>query len=69
MMTCGRGLIVAEYVPTNDGRPLKTIDAALDHIFAMGIEREALRMELAAEKVAHRVTSKQLQEVTGMVLR
>lgn len=58
-----------EYLPTNDGRPLKAIDAALDYIFQLGIELEAARMELAAEKADHRLTNKQLQEVTGMVLR
>jgi hypothetical protein len=60
---------VAEYLPTNDGRPLKTQDAMLDKISELIVEREAARIELAVEKVAHRVTKKELREVTGMVLK
>lgn len=60
---------MAEYLPTNDGRPLKTTDAMLEKISDLYIELAAARMELAAERVAHRVTKRELQEVTGMVLR
>lgn len=60
---------MGEYVPTNDGRPLKTQDAMLDYISDLIIERETARTDLAAEKVAHRLTKRELQEVAGMVLR
>ena len=31
---------MGEYIPTKDGRPLKTIDALLDKIAALVIERD-----------------------------
>lgn len=60
---------MGEWIPTNDGRPLKTIDAALDYIFGLGIELETARADLAAEKVAHRLTKKELRETAELALR
>lgn len=47
----------------------KRDDALLDWGAQMMRERDQAREELAAEKVAHRVTRKELAEVTGMVLK
>lgn len=47
----------------------KREDALLEKISELVQERDQARKELAAEKVAHRVTRKELQEVTGMVLK
>lgn len=59
---------MGEWARTNDGRPLKTIDAALDKISALVIERDQARIDLAVERVAHRVTKKELAEVTDLAL-
>lgn len=60
---------MGEYIPTNDGRPLKSIDAALDYIFDLGLKLEAARGELASERAAHRLTQKELLETAGLALR
>ncbi len=47
----------------------KREDRLLDALSAALAERDLARIELAEERVAHRLTKKELQEVTGMVLR
>jgi hypothetical protein len=47
----------------------KREDQLLDKISALIVERDIARMELATEKVAHRVTQKELSEVVGMALK
>lgn len=43
---------MGEYVPTNDGRPLKTQDAMLDHIYAMQQQRRSTIRVCTAYKLA-----------------
>lgn len=47
----------------------KKEDAILDALSKALKERDQARVELAAERVAHRLTKKELLEVTGMVLK
>lgn len=44
-------------------------DQLLDKISELITERDQARTDLAAEKVAHRVTKKELQEVVEMALK
>lgn len=46
----------------------KREDRLLDALSKALAERDEARTQLAAERVAHRVTKKELLEVTGMVL-
>ncbi len=47
----------------------KREDRLLDKISALVIERDEARTDLAAERVAHRLTKKELSEVVEMKLR
>lgn len=46
----------------------KQSDQMLDKIAELIKERDQARTDLATERVAHRLTKKQLQEVVGMAL-
>jgi hypothetical protein len=43
---------MGEYVPTNDGRPLKTQDAMLEHINALHLQRRSAIRVCVAYKLA-----------------
>ncbi len=47
----------------------KRQDDLLDKISELIKERDQARADLATERVAHRLTRKQLQETVGMVLK
>lgn len=47
----------------------KREDRLLDDLSRVIKERDQARIELAAERVAHRITKKELLEVTEMALR
>lgn len=47
----------------------KREDRLLDKISELVKERDEARVQLAQERVAHRLTKKQLAEVTDMALR
>lgn len=47
----------------------KREDLILEALSKAITERDLARMEPAEERVAHRLTRKELQEVTGMILR
>jgi hypothetical protein len=47
----------------------KREDLLLEHLFEVMGERDTAKDELAAERVAHRLTKKELQDVTELALR
>lgn len=59
---------MGEWVRTNDGRPLKTTDAMLDYISLLHEELDDALARYVAERVAHRITKRELMGVVEMKL-